>query len=96
MGRAFLRFIAILPVTEREAAMSVKKVIYDTDPRIDDAMALLLLHYAPAIDLVGIITVMGMAGAPPAHIHRHNGLGDVVLNGGRCRKRPASGVSVYH
>ncbi|ODT32483.1 MAG: nucleoside hydrolase [Kaistia sp. SCN 65-12] len=37
------------------------KVIYDTDPGIDDAMALLFLEYAPAIDLVGITTVLGNA-----------------------------------
>lgn len=37
------------------------KVIYDTDPGIDDAMALLFLEYAPEIDLVGITTVLGNA-----------------------------------
>lgn len=37
------------------------KVIYDTDPGIDDAMALLFLEYAPTIDLVGITTVLGNA-----------------------------------
>ena len=41
--------------------MTVHKVIYDTDPGIDDAMALLFLHYSPAVDLVGITTVMGNA-----------------------------------
>lgn len=35
------------------------KVIFDTDPGIDDAMALLFLHQHPAIDLVGITTVFG-------------------------------------
>ncbi|WEK51412.1 MAG: nucleoside hydrolase [Candidatus Kaistia colombiensis] len=37
------------------------KVIYDTDPGIDDAMALLFLEYAPEVDLVGITTVLGNA-----------------------------------
>ncbi|MEO5808024.1 nucleoside hydrolase [Devosia sp.] len=37
------------------------KVIYDTDPGVDDAMALLFLHQHPAIDLVGITTVFGNA-----------------------------------
>lgn len=93
--------------------MAIKTIIYDTDPGIDDAMALLFLHYSPLADLVGITTVMGNAtietttrnalylkerfqiGAPvakgaaaplvgslnppPAHIHGHNGLGDVPL-----------------
>ena len=39
--------------------MAAKKVIYDTDPGIDDAMALLFLDYSPDVDLVGITTVLG-------------------------------------
>ena len=39
--------------------MSAHKVIFDTDPGIDDAMALLFLHHHPAIDLIGITTVFG-------------------------------------
>jgi purine nucleosidase len=37
------------------------KVIYDTDPGVDDAMALLFLHRHPDIDLLGITTVFGNA-----------------------------------
>ncbi len=37
------------------------KVIYDTDPGVDDAMALLFLHRHPKIDLLGITTVFGNA-----------------------------------
>lgn len=37
------------------------KVIFDTDPGIDDAMALLFLHHHPEIDLLGITTVFGNA-----------------------------------
>jgi purine nucleosidase len=37
------------------------KVIYDTDPGVDDAMALLFLHRHPEIDLLGITTVFGNA-----------------------------------
>ncbi|WP_245557308.1 nucleoside hydrolase [Kaistia granuli] len=43
------------------AAPAPMKVIYDTDPGIDDAMALLFLEYAPSVDLVGITTVLGNA-----------------------------------
>lgn len=39
--------------------MAPKKVIYDTDPGIDDAMALLFLEYSPDVDLVGITTILG-------------------------------------
>lgn len=35
------------------------KVIFDTDPGIDDAMALLFLHNHPETDLIGITTVFG-------------------------------------
>lgn len=37
------------------------KVIFDTDPGVDDAMALLFLHRHPAIELLGITTVHGNA-----------------------------------
>jgi inosine-uridine nucleoside N-ribohydrolase len=36
-----------------------RKVIFDTDIGIDDAMALLFLHYLPEIDLIGITTSFG-------------------------------------
>ena len=36
-----------------------EKIIFDTDPGIDDTMALLFAHAAPDIDLVGITTVFG-------------------------------------
>ncbi|MCX5495108.1 nucleoside hydrolase [Kaistia dalseonensis] len=39
--------------------MALHKVIYDTDIGVDDAMALLMLEFAPEVDLVGITTVFG-------------------------------------
>jgi len=39
----------------------MKKVIFDTDIGIDDAMALLYLHYSPDIDLRAIVTGFGNA-----------------------------------
>ena len=36
-----------------------RKVIYDTDPGVDDAMALYFALAHPAIDLVGITTTFG-------------------------------------
>jgi len=41
--------------------MARLKVIFDTDPGVDDAMALLLLARHPDIDLVGVTTVFGNA-----------------------------------
>ena len=38
------------------------QVIFDTDPGIDDAMALLLLARHPAVDILGVTTVIGTAG----------------------------------
>lgn len=37
------------------------KVIFDTDPGVDDAMALLFLHRHPEVDLIGITSVFGNA-----------------------------------
>jgi purine nucleosidase len=39
----------------------MRKVIFDTDPGVDDAMALLYLHRHPGIELVGVTTVFGNA-----------------------------------
>ncbi len=47
------------------------KVIFDTDPGVDDAMALLFLHRHPDIDLIGITTVFGNA---PIDIATRNAL----------------------
>jgi inosine-uridine nucleoside N-ribohydrolase len=41
--------------------VSAHKVIFDTDPGIDDAMALLFLHHHRDIDLIGITSVFGNA-----------------------------------
>lgn len=40
---------------------SIKKVIFDNDIGIDDAMALLFLHYSPEVDLIAITTGFGNA-----------------------------------
>ena len=45
----------------RFSDMPVQKVIYDTDPGVDDAMALFFLHHHPDIDLIGITTGHGNA-----------------------------------
>jgi len=39
----------------------MKQVIFDTDIGIDDAMALLFLHYSPDVNLRGIVTGFGNA-----------------------------------
>lgn len=37
------------------------KILFDTDPGVDDAMALLFLHRHPAVRLLGVTTVFGNA-----------------------------------
>lgn len=39
--------------------MSTAKIVFDTDPGIDDAMALLFAHFAPQIEVMGVTTVLG-------------------------------------
>jgi len=41
--------------------MAPHKVIFDTDPGIDDAMALLFIHLHESLDLIGITTCLGNA-----------------------------------
>jgi inosine-uridine nucleoside N-ribohydrolase len=41
--------------------MAKHKVIFDTDPGIDDAMALLFIHLHDSLDLLGVTTVLGNA-----------------------------------
>lgn len=48
-----------------------RKVIFDTDPGIDDAMALRLIQRSPALDLIGITSVFGNA---PIEITTRNAL----------------------
>lgn len=43
------------------AKLPAKKVIFDTDPGIDDAMALLFLHFSPDVELMAIVTGFGNA-----------------------------------
>ncbi|MGA7815751.1 nucleoside hydrolase, partial [Caballeronia sp.] len=41
--------------------MTLHKIIYDTDPGVDDAMALVFQALHPEIDLLGITSVFGNA-----------------------------------
>ncbi len=56
---ALLAAAAAAPRSLLASAGGRKRVILDVDLGIDDAVALLLAHYAPAIDLVGVTTVFG-------------------------------------
>ncbi|WP_301004744.1 nucleoside hydrolase, partial [Mesorhizobium sp.] len=41
--------------------MTKQRILFDTDPGVDDALALLYLHRHPNIELLGITTVFGNA-----------------------------------
>ncbi|MFN2289384.1 MAG: nucleoside hydrolase [Chromatocurvus sp.] len=45
----------------KTAGSTGKRVIFDTDIGIDDAMALLFLHYSPDVELLAITSVVGNA-----------------------------------
>lgn len=49
------------PVPPEEMEVSTRKLILDTDPGVDDAMALLFLKSQPTLSLLGITTVFGNA-----------------------------------
>jgi inosine-uridine nucleoside N-ribohydrolase len=82
----------------------MQKVIFDTDPGVDDAMALLFLHRHPGIELVGVTTVFGNASIDittrnAQFLHREWGIGAPIAKGagrafapGRSDDHPASVV----
>ncbi|MGK6315931.1 nucleoside hydrolase [Neorhizobium sp. DT-125] len=62
------------------------KVIFDTDPGVDDAMALLFLHRHPEIDLLGVTTVFGNVGVDlttrnAQFLHREWGISAPIAKG---------------
>lgn len=69
------------------------KVIFDTDPGIDDAMALLFLHKHPDIDLIGITTIFGNASIETTtrnalFLKREWGINAPVAKGANATLRP--------
>ena len=50
-------------------ASSPRKVIYDTDPGVDDAMALYFALAHPGIDIIGITTTFGNVAVEQAAIN---------------------------
>jgi inosine-uridine nucleoside N-ribohydrolase len=76
---------------------AVKKVIFDTDPGVDDAMALLFLHRHPQVQLLGITTVFGNAGIDittrnALHLGERFGIAAPVARGAaRPLRRPPRG-----
>jgi len=76
------------------------KVLLDTDPGVDDAMALLFLHRHPAVRLLGITTVFGNAEVPTTtrnalHLVERFGIAAPVARGAALPLvRPPRGAAV--
>ena len=60
-GKIWGQFTYINQGTALLIENTMKKVIFDTDIGVDDAMALLFLHFAPGVDLLAIVTGFGNA-----------------------------------
>jgi inosine-uridine nucleoside N-ribohydrolase len=72
----------------------MNKVIFDTDPGVDDAMALLFLHRHPKIDLIGVTTVFGNASIElttrnAQFLHREWGIAAPIAKGAGHAYDPA-------
>jgi inosine-uridine nucleoside N-ribohydrolase len=83
----------------------MQKVIFDTDPGVDDAMALLFLHKHPGIDLIGVTTVFGNASIElttrnAQFLHREWGIAAPIARGAGQTIDPSRGeqhsASVVH
>jgi inosine-uridine nucleoside N-ribohydrolase len=77
-------FGATPPVEGDERAPKPRRVILDTDPGIDDAMAILFALRSPALEVLGITTVFGNADVEvvakvpsPDFVHGADGLGNI-------------------
>ncbi|TCO75462.1 nucleoside hydrolase [Chromatocurvus halotolerans] len=73
-----------------------KRVIFDTDIGIDDAMALLFLHYSPDVELVAITSVAGNASIDDTtrnalHVKERFGIAAPVHRGAARASGPALG-----
>jgi purine nucleosidase len=55
---ALLSGVTIMCCTSAQAAER-QKIIYDTDPGVDDAMGLIFLARSPDVDLLGVTSVVG-------------------------------------
>ena len=66
-------------------------ILIDTDPGVDDAMALLLAAASPELDLVGVTTVFG--NGADVSIMTQNALAVLAL-GGRQEVPVATGAAV--
>jgi purine nucleosidase len=86
-------------------AVSNQRILIDTDPGVDDAMALLLAAASPELDIVGVTTVAG--NNPDVALMTHNALallalagrGDIPVAQGAAHslenRRPPVGANVH-
>ena len=81
--------------------MPREKVIFDTDPGIDDAMALLFIANSPGLELLGVTTVLGNADIDTVtrnalYLKQRFGLAAPVAKGAAAPLRRPRGASPRH
>lgn len=79
----------------------MRRVIFDTDPGIDDAMALLFLHAAPEVELVGVTTCFGNGTLAATtrnarHMVERFAISTVVIAGADAPLEGAAGLPPVH
>jgi purine nucleosidase len=85
----------------REQAVTVRKVIIDCDPGIDDALALVFAHGSPGLRLCGVTTVAGnvpldMTTANALRVADFVGIRDVPVLAGSAGPLLRPGLDAHH
>src|SRR5258708_5181991 len=72
--------------------MDQRRIVIDTDPGIDDAVAILLAFGSSELGIDGIVAVSGNVPLAAEHFHGEEGLGNLALPAPSMALRPQHGV----